>query len=244
MSKKRHEILKRVHLFENNIPYEKPALPPTLHDRTLTSITNALNAEAYLDPQGRLWLSREKLHSILRTTKANANDLFDSFDEVRKIENHWYVRAHEVMGRICKEIEEADSLKKGEYLSFSEQCLIAIRDSDRATVKRARFLEEWKEKKKKLKNARIKRYGIVTDELTGDLLEKRTAEFSHIRSSSLYRDLSLDIENGLIVNKNTHELITASGINEEEELLFLCEQEGWSTTWYDEYKEYLCNRMG
>lgn len=86
MSKKRHEILKRVHLFENNIPYEKPALPPTLHNRTLTSITNALDAEAYLDPQGRLWITKEKLHSILRTTKANANDLFDSFEEVRKIE--------------------------------------------------------------------------------------------------------------------------------------------------------------
>lgn len=239
MSRKKYELLKTKHALENNIPYIKPTLPPRLHDRTLTSITNALNAEAYLDEEGRLWLAKDKLHSILRTTKANANDLFDSFEDVRRIESHWFVRAYEVMGMISKEIEEADTLKKGEYLSFSEQCLIAIRDSDRATVKRARFLEDWREKKKNLKKDRIKKYRIVLDELTGEPLEKRTAEFSHIRSSSVYRELSLEIENGLIVNKATHTLITESGVCNEDELLFLCQEEGWDTSWHDKYLEFL-----
>lgn len=241
MSKKKYELLKIKHGLENNIPYTTPTLPSRLYGRTLTSITNALNAEAYLDEQGYLWLAKDKLHSILRTTKANANNIFDSFEDVRSIENHWFVRAHEVMGLISKEIEEADTLKKGEYLSFSEQCLIAIRDSDRALVKRARFIEDWKEEKKKLKKNRIKQYGIEIDELTGEPLKKRSAEFSHIRSSSRYKALSLEIENGLIVNQSTHKKITENKICNEEELLFLCEEEGWDTSWYDDFIEFLNN---
>ncbi|WNS82192.1 hypothetical protein RRU94_15710 [Domibacillus sp. DTU_2020_1001157_1_SI_ALB_TIR_016] len=237
MSKK-NELLK-LHEFENNIPYKRPENPVNLHERTLTSITNALDAEAYLDAQGQLWIAKDKLHQILRTTKANANDLFDSFDDIKRIGDYLYVRAYQVMGIISKEIEEADTLKKGKYLSFSEQCLIAIRDSDRAKVKRAEYLEEWREKKKSLKKQRIKKYDIEFDELTGKTLVRKTAEFSHIRSSSLHKSLSLDIENGLIVNKSTHDLITSLEVCDEEELKFLCEQEGWNVSWYDKYQEYL-----
>ena len=243
MNNKKYALLKTKYELENNIPYQKPELPPKLHDRTLTSITNALNAEAYLDEEGRLWLAKEKLHSILRTTKTNANDLFDSFEDTQKIENHLFVRAYEVMGIISKEIEEADTLKKGKYLSFSEQCLISIRDSDRARIKRAEFLEEWREKKKNLKKNRIKEHKITLDELTGEKLNIRTAEFSHIRSSSLYKSLSLDIENGLIVNKETHNLITENAICDEKELKFLCEQEGWDISWYDKFIEYFNNKI-
>jgi len=234
--KKRNELI-RLHELENKIPYNKPDKPNALHAGTLTSIVNALDAEAYLDPQGQLWIAKDKLHSILRTTKANANDLFDSFDDIKKIENHLFVRAYQVMGLISKEIEEADTLKKGKYLSFSEQCLISIRDSDRAKVKRAEYLEEWREQKKKLKNKRIKKYDIKFDELTGEPLNKRTAEFSHIRSSALHKSISLNIENGLIVNKATHIIITNNEISNEEELKFLCVQESWSIEWYDSYKK-------
>jgi hypothetical protein len=37
------------------------------------------------------------------------------------------------------------------------------------------------------------------------------------------------LENGLIINKTTHEKITQLRINDENELLQLCELEGWST---------------
>lgn len=234
--KKKHELMKS-HLFENNIPYVQPDKPDELNISTLTSIVNAFEAEAYLDEQGQLWLAKDKLHSILRTTKANANAMFGRFVNKINIEGHMFVRASEVSGKIFQEIEEANSLKKGEYLKFSSQCLTAIRDSDRSVVKRAWYNEKQREEKKKLKSRRIKKYDVTTDELTGERLIKRTAEFSHIRSASLHKSVSLEIENGLIVNKTTHDIITAQEISDEEDLKSLCEINKWSLHWYPSYKK-------
>ena len=55
----------------------------------------------------------------------------------------------------------------------------------------------------------------------------------------MYKHLSDQIENGLIVNKETHKIITERGINEENELKLLCEEMGWDTNWYDDYIKIL-----
>ena len=47
---------------------------------------------------------------------------------------------------------------------------------------------------------------------------------------------ALNIDNGLIVNVDTHEIITARAIVNEESLLNLCEELGWKTDWYIVYK--------
>ena len=39
--------------------------------------------------------------------------------------------------------------------------------------------------------------------------------------------------NGLIVNKDTHFIITQEGVNDEEELYKLCYEKGWNTDWYE-----------
>ena len=46
----------------------------------------------------------------------------------------------------------------------------------------------------------------------------------------------VSIENGLIINKTTHEKITQLRINDENELLQLCELEGWLTAWHESFK--------
>ncbi len=51
----------------------------------------------------------------------------------------------------------------------------------------------------------------------------------------MYKYLSDDIDNGLLVNKETHRLITERGIQDEEELLALCQEQGWKTDWYGIY---------
>ncbi len=73
------------------------------------------------------------------------------------------------------------------------------------------------------------------DELTGEILEYQSCEFSHIRSVSLFPQFASLIENGLIVNKKTHEEITKYNINDEHELYNLCELKGWSLEWYEGY---------
>ena len=112
-----------------------------------------------------------------------------------------------------------------------------IRDSDKAEVMRARYYEDLIDKKNKLKAQRIKKYKINIDELTGANLKTQTAEFSHIRSVAIYPDLQLELDNGLIVNKKTHEIITEKGIQNEDDLYTLCLAKGWNTKWYNFYKQ-------
>jgi len=88
-----------------------------------------------------------------------------------------------------------------------------------------------------LKKRRIKTYKIKFDELTGLPLDTKNSDFSHIRSFSLFPGLADNINNGLIVNKNTHKIITEKNINDEEELYDLCIEMNWQTNWYDEFKE-------
>ena len=38
-----------------------------------------------------------------------------------------------------------------------------------------------------------------------------------------------------MVNKMTHRLITERGINDENQLLALCQEQGWKTDWYEPY---------
>ena len=90
-----------------------------------------------------------------------------------------------------------------------------------------------------LKNKRITEYQIDFDELTGEPLHGSTAEFSHIRSVSLFPSLASHLDNGLVVNKSTHRIITANNINDENELLDLCDLNDWDTSWYHEYNNYV-----
>jgi hypothetical protein len=227
--------------WQNKIPYTKPQVPEGLASKTITEISNAIDAHAYLDIEGKLWISGNFLHVILRTNKHTSKFILDSINKASKIniEGNIYVRGFEVMGLITKQIEDSGLRKRGKYLKFSEDCLRLIRDSDKAKALRGEYEEDWKDKKKTLKKQRIKRYKITHDELTGEVLINKTAEFSHIRSSSSFKELSLYLENGLIVNKETHDIITKEGIINEEELLFLCEKNKWDMSWYDNFKGFI-----
>jgi len=86
----------------------------------------------------------------------------------------------------------------------------------------------------------LKKYDIKVDELTNEVL-RRGCEFSHIRSVTMYKYISDNIDNGLIVNKETHNLITSRGVNDEDELRDLCEGQNWNIDWYDKYIENLEN---
>jgi hypothetical protein len=227
---------------KNKVQFEKPSVPEGfgLTKKTFTEITNAVDAHVYLDNQARLWIATDALPKILRTKLANTNYILDKIASKHKAsyDGKGFVRGSKVLGQISEEIEKAGLEKRGHYLRLSEECLKSIRDSDTAKSIRGAYEAYWREEKKKLKKRRIKKYKIEVDELTGESLEIKTAEFSHIRSSSMYKEFSLNIENGLIVNKGTHDIITAQGVNDEEELLALCSIKGWNESWYEIFKKH------
>ena len=170
------------------------------------------------------------------------SDSFSSSSLSKKLACTLLVEKHKKTSTIIKIIDkfiqgEATG-KRTIYLRFSEAIYKAIRDTPEAQVLRTKYQITLKEERKKLKNKRIKKYKIKKDELTDNALIKHRAEFSHIRSFAIFKDIADDIENGLIVNKSTHEIITKEGINDEDELLILCKEKGWKTDWYNKFKCY------
>ena len=84
----------------------------------------------------------------------------------------------------------------------------------------------------------MKKYPTNVDELTGKKLDYQRSEFSHIRSVAVYPDLQLEIENGLIVNKETHDIITKENVQNEDDLYSLCIKNNWNINWYDYYRKF------
>ena len=230
------------------VPYAHPAssfsydIPPSeegQYKNTITAIRNAWNKSTYLDNLGKSWVDTENLHSILRTNKSNARYIVASISDENKINcnNKMFIRGYEIIKLIDMLIQECGAGTKSEYLRYSEKNYVSIRDCDKGKILRAEAENRLLEARKTLKKKRVKGYKIRKDELTGGILDIKNSDFSHIRSYSLYPQLADNINNGLIVNKSTHRIITEENINDEDELYDLCKKKGWKINWYDKFKE-------
>ncbi|MCY7007041.1 hypothetical protein OCK72_00080 [Fusobacterium simiae] len=204
-----------------------------LNDNWATAIQNAWLKGANLDKHGIIWINNKYLHTLLRVNKT----LVKYYLAMINKSDSEYITGAEFISLLSIIFDSATTFRRRDYIRYSEKLYILIRDSDKAEVMRAKYNEDIIEKRNKLKTKRIKKYRIVNDELTGSNLKVQTAEFSHIRSVALYPDLQLELDNGLIVNKKTHEIITEKGIQNENELYGLCLEKGWNTKWYYFYKQ-------
>lgn len=218
----------------------EPIVDEKAKGKVVKEISNAWKNATVIDNKGWLWVSKDKLHSILRTKKSNIGYVLMQIPDEYKVNigSNTYIRGYKVLEIIARNIEEGGVGTKGLYLETSKQYYDSINLCDKVKLLRLEYDNTMKEQRKKLKKKRIKKYRIKYDELTNESLTKE-AEFSHIRSVCMYKYISDNIENGLIVNKQTHELITSRGINDEEELLELCKKVSWNVSWYEDYKRYL-----
>lgn len=234
---------KEIVLFKNHVidmNFEIPDRPENTHKGTCTRVKNAWVNFSHMDDDGIIWVDAERLSDILRTSKAIAKHTIVNIDDknILRSGKKIYIRAYEIRNIIDKFIQNEKTCKRKDYLKYSEKIYMAIRDCDTAEVLRTRHNESLEDGRKRLKYKRIKKYNINSDELTGEELIKKTAEFSHIRSFAIYTEIGMDIENGLIVNKETHKIITNKCVCDEIELYNLCLTKGWSINWYNKYKNY------
>lgn len=208
-----------------------------LNESTKSAIKNAWDSFSVLDSFGRVWVQANCVHTLLRTSKANANYLIGGIADYDKYREgtQLYIRGTAICQLLDFNIQNARSLQRENYIRFSELFYKAIRDCSRARELRAEFYEHLQRIVGRLKQDRICSFGIKYDELTNEPLDLRNCEFSHIRSVSLFPELAGLMENGLIVNKDTHDQITRNAINDEEELLQLCEMNNWNTSWFNQY---------
>lgn len=211
-----------------------PIVDSRAKGKVVKEISNAWKDSTIIDSKGWLWVRKDRLHSILRTKKDNIGYIVMQIEDEYKttIGKSTYIRGCKVLEIIARNIEENGVGTKGIYLETSKKYYDSINSCDRAKVLRLEYDNSLKEQRKKLKKKRIKKYNIQYDELTKEPL-KRGCEFSHIRSVAMYKYISDNIDNGLIVNKQTHEIITSRSVNDESELLILCKEMKWDTSWYN-----------
>lgn len=224
----------------DDINYITPEAHEKAYKRTITEINNAWNKCSFLDDSGRVWVSVERIHSILRTDKGGGKYYIQEIESEAKrvVNNKTYIMGSSLGELIDTLIQKSGEGTRGRYLRYSEDLYKAIRDSETAKNLRIEFSNELAKNRRGLKKERIKRYNIKLDELTGVKLLKRTCEFSHIRSFAIFPEHGDNLENGLIINKDIHTIITNAAVNDEEELFELCKANNWDTSWYDKFKEY------
>lgn len=221
-----------------DIKYEIPKKAEELNKRTIKGIFNAVGY-GLVDSKGFIWFDCSKLHTILRVkSKNDASYILEKVDNKYKANYNCktYVIWSALMSIISKRVEKNP---KNEYLKVVLNILDEINKSSEVRILQERAYELQKKNIKKLKKQRIKEFKILRDELTNEKIDKKRAEFSHIRSVNMYPELSEFVWNGLIVNKETHDIITKETINDENELYSLCYKNGWNIEWYDKYKEKL-----
>ncbi len=223
-----------------DINYKMPERAKDLDKTTVKKIINAIN-RGKPDSRGLIWINCSTLHTVLRVkTKVDARYLLETIDKKYKTtyEGEEYVLWSSIISIVEKRREENP---KNRYLSLVMDILNEINECDEIQLLRLKAKNLMEQRVKKLKNKRIRSYKLKEDELTNDPLDKKKAEFSHIRSVAMFPELAEMMWNGLIVNKDTHFIITQVGVNDEEELYKLCYEKGWNTAWYKTYKEKLNN---
>lgn len=218
------------------IKFEKPS-DSNLSLSHSKGIHNAWEKGTKIDPYGRIWICESELHNVLRTTRNNTRYFLLKISDQYKIERDGktYIKGSEV-GRLLDEIiQSANTLSREGYARYSSEVYQAIRDCAPVQLIRAKYYEKVKQLKRGLKQTRKRKLKLKHDELT-NLDLKIYSEFSHIRSASLYLALADQYWNGLVVNKDTHKIITERNINNEDELLDLCNEYEWNTDWYSTFR--------
>ena len=93
-----------------NLSIVEPVPNKDAKSKVVKEISNAWKDTSIIDYRGWIWVKKDKLHSILRTTKANIEYIFMQIPDQYKATfgNETYVRGYEVLRLIAKNIEETN----------------------------------------------------------------------------------------------------------------------------------------
>ncbi|HEY9828807.1 MAG TPA: hypothetical protein V6D19_25590 [Stenomitos sp.] len=224
-------------LYDLNLNIIPSDLPKTLHKSTLKKIENAWKSGSIIDSYGVLWVRVDKLWIIWRTDQPTAKELYLQVSKGkyrRYIGGDQYLRGCEVIKFIYDRLSST-RLQQRDGLGLSKDIFDNILNDPDVQLIALNANLSIEQAKRKLRKERIKLFKITKDELTNSPLNR--CEFSHISSVKSYPELSDQMWNGLIVNKDTHKIITDNDITNGHDLHDFCCDRNWSIDWYSVWKQ-------
>lgn len=237
--KNKELIIMECRFTELSMNIDKEIKEYNLNERTTKSIISALKKGIITSP-GEVWISKEKIWHILRKKSAKESNY-----EIEKIKDHDKIKINDEIfinsaAIIDLLIRKYVGNPNNDILSSVIEMLVRIQNDKVVQGQREKYNRQIKEQLAQLGKTRVKEKGIKNDELTGEMLKKRY-DFHHVRARSISGNerYQLDIELGLVINKDTHKVITKEGIVDEDELYVFCMNNNWKIDWYDTLKEEL-----
>lgn len=216
---------------------------------TLNGIRNAWHFGTIVDNIGQIWVRGDKLHTILRTTPKQARAFVGDVERQYKYtftieedaQKMQCILGAEITRKLDEIIQNPGSARQRKYGQYSWELYTIIRDAPEVSEIVNLHIEHVNRQLSTLKQRRITLFRLNEDELTGSPLysEPNRSHFSHIRGKRMYPHIALEVWNGLVVNDDTHSAITKSEVFDEDELLKVCKNWGWSTAWYNPYLQQL-----
>lgn len=219
MSKDKYElsVIKRA----SDIPYEKPAHPNSLiPEKEYEKVDKAIAEGVVITDAGTTLVDERALPDMLGESEKDTRFIVDNkIPDSKKINigNELYIKSGAVMDETHTRAEEHSDASKRAKSRYAEESIINISKSPEVKAQKGDFEDYAKKKEKKLSQKRQSINNEKKDEITGKPL-KGKGDFHHKNKKTIYTDPveRLDPEKGILVNRDTHQDIHKSGVNNEE----------------------------
>ncbi|SDS57844.1 hypothetical protein SAMN05216271_2230 [Halopseudomonas sabulinigri] len=226
---------------QNELDLVLNAASEVLNAGHITAIVNAFFVNTKICVNGIPYLKVSGLSTILRTGNSGAERplIYQgipgiiSASEIVEIDGVEHISGPTLRGLIDTRI----SLTAGrtrQYLMIAMQSYERILNLSQVRDLKDLFLEDIRNNRPLLKTQRIAEYNITSCEFTGIPFNNRAeVEFAHIESVVTNPMLALDINNGVIIQREIHQELTRRGIHGYEGMYKYCQEHSYSTRWAD-----------
>ncbi len=213
-----------------------------LYARTLNGIISALNSGVIVNSNGAIFINVSVLHTLLRTNPGAANTIWQdgipgyvSGVDGRTIEGNIYISGSDFVGLLDARRQTSIGQSKL-YLQFIQAAYNTISDHPQIIDVRSAFIKTIDNMRSTLKSKKIQEKNITCCEFTGiKFNDTNQVEFAHINSIITDPENALNINNGVIIMKQIHAMLTKQQIQTFAGMYEFCQRNNYFTDWAEAF---------
>lgn len=212
-----------------------------LNEGHITAIVNAFFINTKICINGIPYLKVNGLSTILRTGNSGSERplIYQgmpgviSAAEIVEIQGVEHISGPTLRGLIDTRLSQATGKTK-QYLLIAMASYERILNLSQVRDLKEVFLDDIRNNRPLLKTQRIAEYNITTCEFSEvTFVNRLDVEFAHIESVVSNPMLALNVNNGVIILKSIHQVLTRRGIHGYEGMYNFCLENNYLTDWAD-----------